>query len=531
MSNSSFIIPHSSAAAWAAVVTAALVGTERQPGAVPEGAGALGALLARVDAADGPAALLSAAAALVLYGRAGWVPPTDPTPLPEAAPPDTQPRVTARAGEHLATMLAGQQTGALAEWLAAAGAGGWRVPEELLPDLLELGRGNPTLRAVIGPALGERGRWLAAQNPEWAYVGAADAALDVDTLWVTNVRGMRLALLGRLRATDPDGARERVAGTWGEESAEDRAAFLAAFRSGLRPSDEPFLEAALDDRRKEVRLAAADLLARLPESRLVGRMTERARPLLHYSAAQRTGMLKRKQRARIDLTLPDDCDKVMARDGIERKPATALLGEKAWWLRQMLGAVPLGVWTDTWGVTPAELVEAAVASDWKEVLIPGWAQAAERQRDAAWAAVLLPALPERLAEFQMSGLVPVLGAAQRETLALRLLADDPKPSQHTHPALFILEHHTEPWSAQLTRVVLNLARKRSKHQMSHTDYFGHYLLSQLGTYARYMDPALAGEAAQGWPDRAALGHYWTKMIDEFTTLLQFRHEMLKELTR
>jgi hypothetical protein len=67
--------------------------------------------------------------------------------------------------------------------------------------------------------------------------------------------------------------------------------------------------------------------------------------------------------------------------------------------------------------------------------------------------------------------------------------------------------------------------------MSHTDYFGHYLLSQLGTYARYMDPALAGEAAQGWPDRAALGHYWTKMIDEFTTLLRFRHEMLKELTR
>jgi hypothetical protein len=513
------------------VVTAALVGTERQPVPVPTGAGALGALLARVDAADGEAALLQAAAALTLYARAGWLPPTDPAPLPESAPPDTQPRVTERAGEHLATMLGGQQDGVLAEWLAVAGAGGWRVPEEWLPDLLELGRANPTLRAVIGPVLGERGRWLAAQNPDWAYVGAVGAVVDVDTLWVTNVRGMRLALLGRLRAEDPDGARERVAGTWGEESAEDRAAFLAAFRTGLSMSDEPFLEAALDDRRKEVRLAAADLLARLPESRLVARMIERARPLLHYTPAQRAGILKRKQQARLDLTLPDACDKAMMRDGIEPKPATALLGEKAWWLRQMLGAVPLGVWTAAWGATPAELVAAALAGDWKEVLIPGWAQAAARQRAGMWAAALLPALPERLAEFQMSGLVPVLAPAERETLALRLLADDPKPSQHSHPALFILDHHTDPWSAQLTRAVLGLARRRSKHQMSHTDYFGHYLLSQLGTYARYMDPALAGEAAQGWPERTEDGRYWAKMIDAFVALLQFRHEMLKELTR
>jgi hypothetical protein len=145
--------------------------------------------------------------------------------------------------------------------------------------------------------------------------------------------------------------------------------------------------------------------------------------------------------------------------------------------------------------------------------------------------VLLTALPERLDEFAMSGLVPVLPPEEREALALRLLADDPKPSRHNHPALFILEHATHPWSARLTRTVLDLARKRSTQLGSSTDYFGHYLLSQLGTYARYMDPALAGEAAHGWPERAETYHYWTKLIDEFLALLQFRHDMLRELRR
>jgi hypothetical protein len=514
-------------------VTAALVGTERQGFAVPGGDGALKALLARFDGVEPEAALLSAAAALALYGKAGWVTASDAAPGQEPAPPETQSRVSAQAGLHLATMRAGQHDGALAEWLAAAHAGGWRVPEELLPDVLDLGRRNPALRAAIGRVVGERGRWLAAQNPEWDYAGgvAAGQAPDIDMLWATNGRGMRLALLGRLRAVDPDGARARVETTWAEESAEDRAAFVATFRTGLSMGDEPFLEAALDDRRKEVRLAAADLLARLPESRLVTRMIERVRPLLHYTAAQRGGFLKRKQQAHLDVTLPDACDKAMARDGIEPKPPTALQGETAWWLRQMLGAVPLATWTAAWGATPADLVEAAVGSDWKEVVLPGWAQAAERQHDAAWAGVLLTALPERMAEFAMSGLVPVLAPAAREALVLRLLAEDPKPSQHSHPALFILEHHTAPWSARLTRAVLDLARRRRKHQMSHTDYFGHYLLSQLGTYARYMDPALAEEAAQGWPERTEAGRYWDKLIDEFVAEMQFRHEMLKELTQ
>ena len=66
-------------------------------------------------------------------------------------------------------MLGGTHRALLPEWLAALASAGRRAPAALLPDLLELGRTHADLRAAILPALDRRGRWLAAQNPDWSY--------------------------------------------------------------------------------------------------------------------------------------------------------------------------------------------------------------------------------------------------------------------------------------------------------------------------------------------------------------------------
>src|SRR5262249_7482507 len=153
-----------------------------------------------------------------------------------------------------------------------------RAPEELLPSLFELGRMRGELRETILPVLGARGRWLAAQNPGWEYA----AGKSDETVWETGSREQRLAFLAGLRKRGAAQARELLASTWAQESPKDRADFLAALENGLSLDDEAFLESALDDRRKEVRRAAADLLARLPESGLCQRMFERARPLLTF---------------------------------------------------------------------------------------------------------------------------------------------------------------------------------------------------------------------------------------------------------
>ena len=79
--------------------------------------------------------------------------------------------------------------------------------------------------------------------------------------------------------------------------------------------------------------------------------------------------------ARIDVALPESCDAAMVRDGVEPKAHPAV-GEKAGWLLQMLSVVAPATWPALWNAAPADLVRAAGASEWQQVLLLGWAAGA-----------------------------------------------------------------------------------------------------------------------------------------------------------
>src|SRR5262249_16629420 len=213
---------------------------------------------------------------------------------------------------------------------------------------------------------------------------------------------------------------------------------------GLSLDDESFLESALDDRRKEVRRAAADLLTRLPESALRQRTLERVRPLLTFK-------LNRLRRKTIEVTLPEACDKAMQRDGVEPKPYSHGVGEKAWWLQQMLGLIPPEVWTRESGWTIRELIEGAERCDWRSALIEGWSKAARVHGDAEWADALLA---ETYKQGQVEYLFQVLPPARQEAFILELLKKD--PSLHTSkPARSYVATCWRQWGEALSRAVMN----------------------------------------------------------------------------
>jgi hypothetical protein len=147
---------------------------------------------------------------------------------------------------------------------------------------------------------------------------------------------------------------------------------VAALAAKLNMDDEPLLESALDDRSKEVRRAAAELLTGLPESRRAQRMLARALPLLAWIPAEKPRMLglRQGQPARLEIALPDACDQPMIRDGIEPKPPADRqdLGQKAWWLFQILRTVPPAIWSRRFNIAPAELIEAAARGEWHALL-------------------------------------------------------------------------------------------------------------------------------------------------------------------
>lgn len=512
-------------ALWQELITNALVGTDRQPVRLPPPGAPVTNLLADLDPAAPERTLLGASAVLTLYRRTGRLPATNPAPAPEPCPPEAQPVCSLRAGQHLALMLDKGHREVLPEWLAAATHAGQRIPTQYLVALLEAGQKQSALRAALLPVIGQRGRWLAAQNPAWDYANAdlaeVHAAVDPAQLrsaWETGKRATRQALLTRLRKQQPAQARDLVAVTWNSEKASDRTAFVTAFATGLSMDDEPFLETALDDRSKEVRRAAADLLSRLPASRFAQRMITRVQPLLTWHPGDQP---------HITVTLPGACDPDMVRDGIEPEPPRkSRMGEKAWWLMQMLSAIPLGFWAETWNATPADLLTAASQDQtWRNLFFEGWTSAAQRQHDPAWIEALVKARFKNITKSEFQEILPLLSPTQLEAFALMALQDHPEALHATHPASVLLQasHHT--WSADLTRAVLASLRQRTAQKGTSADYAMSALLQE---FALRMPPELLNEAATDWPTDTAHWHFWSNGIEQMLAVLRFRHDMLKE---
>lgn len=468
---------------WDELVADALVGTaRRRPAGVGAAPGsALAEVLAGVDSvADPEGALLAAGAAVGLYRQAGWRPPGDGEPLPAPSPDDERPHCSEAAAERFDAMLDGRFRPVLPEWLALVAAAGQLVPADRLPALLDVATASPVLRAPALRVVGERGRWLAGLNPAWAWAaGTGDAES-----WATGSRAARRLLLARVRAEDPDAARALLESTWATESADGRAVLLGELAAGLSMADERFLEAALDDRGREVRRVAAELLWRLPASRLAGRMADRARALVRGT----------------EIVLPEEADPSMVRDGVVARPPAGV-GERAWWLEQIVAASPLSAWTlDVLDRDPPPVLRTA------------WATAAVRQRDTAWASALLPG-----SWAEVPGLLAVVPHDEAQRVAAAVV------DEHglAPPVLALLDHCPRPWSVDLSRpIVARVVEAAQQPGRPRGDAAA--LRARLGDLGARLDPSVA-------PAEVDVAPGWADVVGWFLDLLAFRAAMREEL--
>ncbi|HEV7654683.1 MAG TPA: DUF5691 domain-containing protein [Mycobacteriales bacterium] len=526
-----------------------------------DGTAGAGGGVVRSAAGDPAARLLDAAALATPYRRAGMRPGVAPVESGPAAGPETARLVRPAGAAHLGRVLGGNQD-LLVEWAGAAAAGRWRPPADLLPALLDAAARDGAAAAAVVPVLGVRGRWLAAARPDWAQAitiadpstlatpnatpptapsptatpnpgaipgpgptpgpgaipgpapgpgatpgpataPAGSGPAEVDEVWEHGERAERRDRYDVLRAADPARARALLTATWAKETGEDREWFLDQI--GVRPqdADEPLLETALRDRRKGVRDRAAATLGVLPRSAYAARMSERARAAVSVE--------RRRLRTRLVVAPPETCDDAMAGDAISRTPPAGI-GAQGWWLREIVSATPLPVWSALG--PPAQLLGWAGDTDWRDVLVGGWQDAAIRQQDAGWAAALLDRRPPQR---DWPALVGALPPDRRGLAVARLLA-----GKDTTPWLLsaVLTVCPPPWPDELGRAVLA--------RLVRTD---------VGPRDTGIRDALTLLAHRLPPHRAAAvrdragkaGSDWGPALTRVAETLEFRYAMLEEL--
>ena len=456
------------------LVSSALLGTARMPPPATE--------LVTSPLDPDPAAALLAAAALEFAfqrGCAGTAFAAPPTPAPDDERLLLPDAAAHRLGELLAT-----RSPLLPEWFALAHR--YRAPARLVAPLLAFATAQPEHRGDIMTLTGPRGRWLAAQNPDWRDLIPYRA--DDTEPWTHGTPRERRRWLTEVRALDPAAASAALTATWQQETGADRAALLAILEANPLPADEELLELALDDSRRDVRAAAAHVLIRHPESAYAQRMSRRAQAWITYR--------------RGELTVAPVLDDSARRDG---------LADDA--VRLLASATPLDRWPSIFGSPQAAV---AAESPWRADFLAGWSRAAVAQRNAEWANLLLA-----------QGRTEVLPAATPNAVTAYVLTLDSALSERPNP-FAALPH---PWPAEAVTHFLRLALDRAGHAVAE-------LRRTRANSPAAAQPALRAAAAhmpvdavrslrmiaQQCPDPA-----WGRALHELGQALIIRTTMLEEL--
>ena len=478
----------------ASLTKAALLGTERRPPDWPAFDGPVGGLLDQLPRDRTEKALLQTAGVLGTCQLAGWQGAVgDDAPQPAKVDQfnhDIPPALT----QTLTAVLTDGPSRLQAEAFSRLTAAGRGVPYRLLPLALDVGKRSVALRASLLPAVGQRGAWMASQNENWSYALGGGDQQDPQS-WELGSLDQRRQFLRSLRSADPDRGRALVAESLGNEAARERSAFVDCLETSLSLDDEDLLEASLrGDKSKEVRRTASRLLSSLPDSRFMQRMATRLEPCL----AARKKMLRG---TTVALEPPSEFVPEWKTDLIEKSvPKGRKIGERAWWLFQIVRATPLEWWEERTNLVPAQLIAWAAASDWNEALLQGWSEALGLQNCSPWAEAFLEASASTKIPMDAVDLLETLPLETREKHMLALLQTTNK--KQTFATSTILDRFLaslpldgHALSLETARSLIAILKKQIHDGHCRYDW---PLRSSLVELACVMPPELFDDYASGW---------------------------------
>ncbi|MBE0698058.1 MAG: hypothetical protein IH586_14135, partial [Anaerolineaceae bacterium] len=136
-----------------------------------------------------------------------------------------------------------------------------------------------------------------------------------------------------------------------------------------------------------------------------------------------------------------------------QKPSSGLaLGEKAWWLAQVLALIPPSTWSSRWNKKVSTLIEAVSKNEMEDALIYGWTEAALRCADSEWIEALLVYERRRADDKRLYDLFVRLPQSAKEAAMIDLLRENHSLAFDDAPSIW-LSNCRFSWSSELTFAV------------------------------------------------------------------------------
>lgn len=460
--------------------------------------------------------VLCAAGAIHLLETGAARLPQYPYPLPEPAPEELADLPNGRAMRLLEAILKGEYPEALGEFLQLLSQHNKILPPESLPAILTAATADQTWLSFLLPAAGLRGQWLLQQHPAW--VSLAPAAPDPAIPWAQLSPSGQADYWRYQRKHSAEEARQALQKVWTSLPPTQKAAILPALAEGLQASDEDFLEACLDDTRKEVRLPAATLLKSLPNSLLCQRLFERASACVLVN-----------RQGTVSLQLPASLPTESQRDGIFPTGSKAPGGLPASWLAQHLAAIPPSYWEPHFDQLPEQIVGALARTHLGDELVRALTEAVLRHPSETWYEALIAywLAGNHTKWWQTPTGRQVLTKASADTLH-RLLGrwmDQNGPALHAdHLASQWLLLSPHRWRPALSRLFWKGFREMAAQLRARPWDMLHYR-SLLQRCAYHCDHNMLEEFRRDWSYSSSGYGRWDDDLEKMMQVLAFRKEM------
>jgi hypothetical protein len=385
----------------------------------------------------------------------------------------------------------------------------WRISEELLPDLMDLGIKQKDFRKSISKIVGERGKWLVPFNPEWNYVLENELTLDFD--FMTASRRERIIYFTEIRKTQANESIALLSEIWKEEDAQSKVEFLKCLEISLGNQDLKLLELAVKDSRKEVRAAALGLLMKIPESFIVISFQEILNEIVKVE------VLDQGLKIITDVkTLDEKLHKIGIADNMEIGNEV----KEAKSLAQLVSFVPINYWVEIRKIDFKTFLEASFQHQFRNSLFWGLAKSLQTFPNLEMMTELQRFLFKKPEHLNFSLDLKIFAAGPYEELfnkiSIAYLNREKDLKQHMLQALLL---KVRPWSDELsTKICSNLLALAEQNVL-----FDKYWVELLYFASYNMNPALAKPFHAHWKESSPSA--WDRQLKLFFEVLELRNEL------